>query len=192
MREIVDGQLVILQAYQEADIDALLAAISVSIDLVSRYETWCHPGYQRKDAAAYVRWWRESWQRGQAYYFAVRARDSSLLLGSCGLSGLNQEHRRAGLGFWIRSDHTGQGYATDAARAALRFGYEDLNLDRIELEIAVQNGASRRVAEKLGCTLEGTLRHRLVLPSGPTDTAMYALLRADFPTINPKAPASGK
>jgi RimJ/RimL family protein N-acetyltransferase len=183
MRGTTSGQLVTVRAYQEEHIDVLFAAVSESIPELARFETWCHPGYTREEAARYVNWWRKAWIEGNAFYFAVEEQGTGTFLGSCGLSALCIEHKRAALGFWIRSSRTGRGYATDAARAVMRLGFEDLALARIELEIAVDNAASRRVAEKLGCKLEGVLRQRLILPAGPTDTAIYALLREDSPAV---------
>ena len=178
MRAVAEGELVTVRAYAEADIDRLLVAVTASIAEVARYETWCHPGYTRDDAASYVNWWRRAWADGQAYYFAVEEQATGDFLGSCGLSGPLRDHRRAGLGYWIRSDRTGQGFATDAARTVMHFGFTELGLNRIELECAVDNVASRRVAEKLGCIQEGVLRSRLILPAGATDTVMYAVVRA--------------
>lgn len=177
MRETDSGRLVIVNAYRPDHIDRLFAAVSESIPELSRYETWCHPGYTRDEAADYVNWWGSTWKDGKAYYFAVEQRGTGMFLGSCGLSDLSLEHRRASLGFWIKSGCTGQGFATDAARLVMKLGFEDLGLARIEVEVAVTNAASRRVAEKLGCRLEGILHHRLLLPEGLTDTAMYASLR---------------
>jgi ribosomal-protein-serine acetyltransferase len=175
MRESESGELVTVRAYRPEHIDRLFGAVSESIPELSRYETWCHPGYTRDEAAEYVNWWRGMWAEGKAFYFAVEEQDSGELLGSCGLSDFIREHRRAGLGFWIRSSRTGEGFATDAARVVADLGLEDLGLTRIEVEVAVDNAPSRRVAEKLGCRLEGVLRHRLILPEGPTDTAMHVL-----------------
>lgn len=177
MREVMSGQLVTARAYREEHINALFEAVSESIPEVAQYETWCHPGFTRDEAAEYVNWWRRMWAEEQAYYFAVEEQATGAFLGSCGLSDLCKEHRRAGLGFWMRSSATDRGYATDAARAVLSFGFEDLGLARVEIEVAVGNNASRRIAEKLGCRREGVLRQRLILPAGPVDTEMYAMVR---------------
>ena len=181
MRETTAEGSVIVKAYGPEHIHMLFDAASESIPELSRYETWCHAGYTIEDAAEYVNWWREAWEAGKAFYFAVEARETGEFVGSCGLSGLIAEHRRANLGFWIRSGATGRGHATDAARAVIRLGFEDLGLMQIEVETAVGNAASRRVAEKLGCRFEGILRSRLILPAGPADTAMYAALAPGGP-----------
>ncbi len=144
---------------------------------VSPYETWCHEGYTLEEAAEYAGWWDQAWDQGSAYYFAVTDEATGRYLGSCGLCPVEREHATAGLGFWVRTSDTGRGVATAAARLVAEAGFEHLGLNRIELLIAVQNAASIRVAEKLGAAYEGTLRKRLVLPAGPTDMAMYALVR---------------
>ena len=175
MRLSESGDLVTVKAYGPEHVESLFGAVSESVTELARYETWCHPGYTREEAEDYVDWWRKMWAEEKAFYFAVHERTSGTFLGSCGLSDLVREHRRAGLGFWIRSSRTGEGFATDAARVVANLGLEDLGLTRIEVEVAVGNTPSRRVAEKLGCRLEGVLHHRLILPEGPTDTAMYVL-----------------
>jgi RimJ/RimL family protein N-acetyltransferase len=178
MRGTASGKLVTVRAYRPEDTDRLFTAVTESVLELSPYETWCHPGYTREEAAEYVNWWCEAWSRGEAYYFAVEHRATGEFLGSCGLSDLVMEHKRAGLGFWIRSSRTGRGFATEAAQIVGCLAFEDLGLERLELETAVHNAASRRVVEKLGCTFEGILHRRLVLPGGPTDTAMYCWLRS--------------
>jgi RimJ/RimL family protein N-acetyltransferase len=171
---------VAIRAYRPGDEEALYEAVCESIPEVSRYETWCHPGYRREEAAQYVHFWMAMREKQQAYYFAVVERATGVFLGSCGLSGWNPEHRHAMLGYWIRTSRTGQGIATTAARQVARYGFEDLGLIRMELPIAVGNRASRRVAEKIGAVQEGISRNRLILPDGPVDVAIYGLLPGDF------------
>jgi RimJ/RimL family protein N-acetyltransferase len=181
MRKSASGKLVVVNAFQPEHINSVYEAVQESIPELSRYETWAHSDFTRDEAGEYVSWWRKMWKQEKAYYFAVEDPHSGEFLGSCGLSDLSVEHRRASLGFWIRSGRTGRGFATGAARAVMKFGFYDLGLNRIEIEAAVDNKPSRRIAEKLGCQLEGILRRRLILPVGPVDTAMYSLVKDDIP-----------
>ena len=169
-----------IRAYRPGDEDALYEAVCESIPEVSRYETWCHPGYGRQEATDYVNFWIETREKKQAFYFAVEERVSGVFLGSCGLSGWNSNHRHAMLGYWIRTSRTGQGVATAAARQVASYGFEDLGLIRIELPIAASNLASRRIAEKIGAVQEGISRNRLILPEGPVDVVIYGLLPEEF------------
>ena len=170
-----DGLL--LRRYSAADAAAVHEAAVASVAEVAPYETWCHAGYTLDEAADYAGWWDKAWEKGSAYYFAVTDAATGRYLGSCGLCPVETEHATAGLGFWVRTPDTGRGVATTAARLVADAAFAHLGLNRLELLIAVDNTASRRVAEKLGAAYEGTLRKRLVLPAGPTDMAMYALVR---------------
>jgi len=180
MRETLTQDSIGIRGYRPGDEDALYGAVCESIPEVSRYETWCHPGYRREEAAEYVNFWIEMREKGQAFYYAVEDQATGVFLGSCGLSGLSSEHKHAMLGYWVRTRRTRRGVATSAARLVARLGFEDSGLIRIELPIAVDNTASRRVAEKIGAIQEGVLRNRLILPAGPVDVAMYGLLPEDL------------
>lgn len=117
------------------------------------------------------------WEAGTDYAFTVLA--DGAVLGAVGL------HHRASLlsileiGYWLRSDRTGRGYTTEAAGAAIDFAFDVLQVERIELRAGVENGASCRVAEKLGFTREGLLRHGGLGAAGPYDSYLYGLLRSD-------------
>jgi RimJ/RimL family protein N-acetyltransferase len=75
-----------------------------------------------------------------------------------------------------------KGVAIAAARLAARFAFRELSLTRVELVALVDNIASRRVAEKLGATLEGVARNRLVHNGVPFAAAMYSLVPGDIPS----------
>jgi len=167
----------VLRRYRPGDASAVHEAALESVAEVAPYETWCHEGYTLDEAAEHAGGWDRAWEAGCAYYYAVTDEATGRYLGSCGLCPIAREHATAGLGFWMRTSDTGRGVATTAARLVAEAGFEHLRLNRIELLVAVDNAASRQVAEKLGAAYEGTLRKRLMLPAGPTDMAMYALVR---------------
>ena len=60
MRDKDAGKQVTIRAYNLEHIDRLYEAIAESIDELSKYETWCHPGYTLKDAAKYVNYCRNA------------------------------------------------------------------------------------------------------------------------------------
>lgn len=142
---------------------------------LSRYETWAHPAFSEEEGRGHAAWWEGVWEAGSGRYFGIWRGDR--YLGSAGLNEINLDHRTAGLGYWVRTSETGQGVATAAARAVVESGFEALGLQRIEVMAAVDNAASRRVAEKLGAEFEGTLRKRQVLDGLPVDCALYSIIR---------------
>jgi len=89
---------------------------------------------------------KRAWGAGEEFHFATI--EGELVLGVIGLN--READPSAELHYWIRSNRTGRGYATEAANRVLRWGAEHLGLERFTLWAGVDNQPSRRVAEKLG------------------------------------------
>jgi ribosomal-protein-alanine N-acetyltransferase len=81
-------------------------------------------------------------------------RDGGELIGNCGVRLAEAGARAGDVGYEIAPVQWGRGYATEAARAIVGFGFEALGLQWIEAETVSKNAASRRVMEKLGMSCE--------------------------------------
>jgi ribosomal-protein-alanine N-acetyltransferase len=93
---------------------------------------------------------------------AVVATASDRLVGACDLTCENE--READLGFILSKEVWGRGYATEAARAMVRVGFEELGVMRIVATCDVKNSASARVLDKSGLKRVTVLdRHRFAL-----------------------------
>lgn len=94
----------------------------------------------------------------------------------------DREHGIGNIGYTVGEAFRGRGYATAAVAAVLPIAFdpEQLGLERLEILAAVDNLASRRVAERNGFHLEGILRGLLVINGARVDHALYALLRSDW------------
>ena len=88
--------------------------------------------------------------------------------------------RSGEIGYWVRTDETAQGVATEVAREALRIGFTKLKMHRIILRIAIGNRASERVAEKLGFVREGVLREELKVRGKWLDHSVWGMLEHEF------------
>lgn len=93
--------------------------------------------------------------------FAVFLKDTGQLIGDCGLELMTLDGEEvAELGYDFRSDHWGQGYATEAACAVRDYAFQQLGLPQLISLVRVGNTASRRVAEKVGMALQAEIeRH---------------------------------
>jgi ribosomal-protein-serine acetyltransferase len=157
--ELSDGTITI-RAYRPGIERAVFEAAQESIrEIGPLMQTWRH-GASYETAARHVAETIRAWQAGAWYDFAIARAGSPDFLGRVGLDELDA-NGTANVGYWVRTSQTGRGIATAAVRLVARFGFEDLGLRRLELRIAADNPASRRVAEKAGVTFEG------VLPAGP-------------------------
>ncbi len=169
-----------IRPYRDDDVSALHEAVQRSTKALSAWLVWAQGGCDRTDVRAWVASRTEAWQAGDAYSFVVEATSDGRFLGGVGLNQVRTTVRMANLGYWVRTDATGNGIATTAARLAADFGFSELGLQRIELPVPVGNAAGARVAEKLGARREGVLRNRLRLHGEPVGAVLYGLLPSDL------------
>ena len=118
-------------------------------------------------------------QEGKGVTFGIVLADTSELIGCTGLH-VDAEHQCAEMGFWIAGPCWGKGYATEAARAVVQFGFEALGLNRIHAHHMTKNPASGRVLEKIGMQREGVLRQAIRKWEQFEDVVLYAILRQDW------------
>jgi [ribosomal protein S5]-alanine N-acetyltransferase len=138
-----------------------------------------HP-YHMEDALSWIE--RQNSDDGEpgAVNFAIRLLPQCRLIGSIGLRDIDTQHRQAELGFWIGKDWWGQGYAREAARAVIQFGFQSLDLNRICAHHMTRNPASGRVLLAAGMQQEGVLRQRVQKWGVYEDVVLYAVVRDDW------------
>lgn len=168
----------VLMPVEDDDVDVVLASIRETIGPLSRWMTWCHAGYAREDAAAWIGATRSAWDGDDAYEFLVFER-SGRHVGAVGLNQFDRANNGANLGYWVRQSCQRRGFAVEAVRRLVRFAFEVANFQRVEIVAAVDNLASRRVAERAGATFECVARNRLLLHGVPIDAAVHSLVPDD-------------
>ena len=114
------------------------------------------------------------------YQLAVVLKASGQLIGNCGIRLQEDEAHQADIGYELSPQHWGRGYATEAARAIVRFGFTELNVHRIWAWCIAENTASARVLEKLGMQLEGRLRETEYFKDRWWDTLVYGMLDTEW------------
>ncbi|UGB39643.1 GNAT family N-acetyltransferase [Frateuria soli] len=177
--ELAEGPL-LLRPWRPEDAPALHVAVQESLETVGRWLPWCHAGYGLQEARDWIAHCREGWTAEEHFAFGMFESDSGALLGSVGLNQRNRMHRSAALGYWVRQSRQGEGLAWRATQLAARFGFAVLSLARVEIVVLPDNHASRRTAERAGARFEAIARHRLWLPEGARDAAVYALVPGDL------------
>ena len=102
-------------------------------------------------------------------------------VGSCTLFSWNKQCARAEIGYCLVRKHTSQGYMDEALRGFIDYAFGALAMNRIEADIDPRNAASAKSLERLGFLKEGFLRERWIVAGEVSDTALYGLLRRDWP-----------
>ncbi len=173
---MITTERLLLRAYTLADAPALKRLIN-SREVALNTLRIPYP-YPDGEAERWISTHDEAHKRGD-YAFAVTLREGGELIGTIGLH-TKLDHDHAELGYWIGVPYWGRGYATEAAAAVVRFGFETLPLNRIYAMHFARNPASGRVLQKIGMRHEGTLRQHLKKWDEYVDLECYGILRADY------------
>jgi [ribosomal protein S5]-alanine N-acetyltransferase len=171
------GTRTCLRGPREDDAAALFAVFSDPA--VMRY--WSRaPMLEPSEAAGMVVEIADRFARREMINWLVTDARSDAVIGTCTLFHFDGRHRRAEIGYALRSDLWGRGLASDAVAQALDWGFRTLGLHRIEADIDPRNTASRRLLVRLGFSSEGTLRERFFVGDEATDSEIFGLLREQW------------
>jgi ribosomal-protein-serine acetyltransferase len=177
--ELTDGTIS-LRPYRLEDAEELYLAVRESLNELQQWMPWCHPDYSIEESREWLASHEGVSNGGTEYGFRIADARTDQYLGGVGLNQIRSLHRSANLGYWVRTSATKRGVATRATRLVARFGFEELNLVRIEIVAAVGNLASQRVAEKVGAVREGVMRKGLLIHGTPHDAVLTALVAEDI------------
>lgn len=169
----------LIRRYATTDEAFLFNAARESIAEVFEFLPWCHPDYTMQDSSDWLKSIAPNWKDGSGYSFGIFSKDGKEFHGGCGVNQID-EHPIANLGYWIKTPSTGNGIATEATVALARFCIEKIGLQRIEIIMSVQNGASKAVAEASGAQYEGRARNRLLLHGKRHDAYVYSITPDDL------------
>jgi RimJ/RimL family protein N-acetyltransferase len=170
----------VLRVLEDRDIDALHAACQDPE--IPRWTPVPSP-YLREHAESFVRETSaHGWRDDTMYNFGVFTHEGALVssMGLVRLASLYTAARQAELGYWTAREHRGRGYTVEAARAVIGWAFDELGVERLEWVAEAGNVPSRAVAQRLGFTMEGTLRAKIVHQGTRRDAWIGALLPSDW------------
>jgi ribosomal-protein-alanine N-acetyltransferase len=102
------------------------------------------------------------------------------LIGTIGFYGIDRVNKRAIAGADLKKEYWGKGLMSEALRALIRFGFNEMRLNRIEASTDPQNLRSIRLIERCGFRKEGVLRQRFYYKGAFHDDAIYSLLKKEW------------
>ena len=117
---------------------------------------------------------------GDKIVLAVERRDDARLIGEVSLIWRSVPDLQGEVGYIFHPDAHGQGYASEAARALLAFGFEVMGLHRIYARCDARNAASERVMQRLGMRKEAHFREHMQVKGSWDEELIYALLEGEY------------
>jgi ribosomal-protein-serine acetyltransferase len=166
-----------LRLLEEADADPLYAVVVANRVHLSRWMPWA-PGQTRAGTLHFIRASRRQLAETQGFQAAIVARDE--IIGVIGFHRLDWPNHSTSIGYWIAEGAQGHGLTTRAARALIEHAFGVWGMHRVEVRAGVENLRSRRVAERLGFSLEGVMREAERVGDRFVDHAVYSILASEW------------
>jgi RimJ/RimL family protein N-acetyltransferase len=159
-------------------------AIKASLADLNQWLPWARMDYTTGDTTAFIRESIQAWKEERAWDYSIRLKsDPGRHLGNISLWTVSKLGKIAEIGYWVRSDETSKGICTEAADRVLEEAFGALGYHKVVLRIAIGNGASDRIAQKLGFTREGVLREELLIRGNWVDHSLWSLLDREYRTL---------
>ncbi|QDQ28933.1 GNAT family N-acetyltransferase [Chitinimonas arctica] len=175
----------VLRELKPADTDAIFA---IHRDTDAMRWFGADPITERAQAQRMIEMFAESRKAAlPGIRWAIVRNGDGQLLGSCGLFRWNKVYRNCLLGYELGRPHWGQGLMSEALRGILRYGFDQMQLNRIQAEIHPDNTASQLLVERLGFQREGRHRQQGYWAGQFHDLDCYSLLAQDWPNLQESA-----
>lgn len=121
----------------------------------------------------------DGFKNKDAFIFAIRQKANLKLIGAVGLH-LTKKDQKAEVGYWLAKVFWNKGYTSEALQAAIRFGFQELNLNKIYASHYTHNPSSGRVMEKCGMKKEGILKQEIFKNGKFLDLNRFAILKNQY------------
>lgn len=142
-----------------------------------------------EETKAQMDWYAQIWLEQTGIWWALTDRASGACLGACGLNYWVKKHRKAETGYWLLPEHWGKGYMQEALPRILDYGFQHMQLHRIEALVETENHGSKALLSKFGFVLEGTMRECEIKRGRWISLDMFARLSSvaleDRPDVTP-------
>ena len=174
---ILETDRLILRQVTKDDANSLLKYLSDKD--VMRY-VGLEPFKSIDDALDEISWYKSMLEKRTGIRWGITLKDQGEVIGSCGFLNVVSQHYRSEIGVELSREHWGKGIASEAFEAVIRYGFEQMNLQRIEALIEPPNIPSQKLAERQGFIREGLLRSYEYTCGKFDDLYMYSLLNQEF------------
>jgi ribosomal-protein-alanine N-acetyltransferase len=173
----------VLREIAERDVSTM-TSLANDVDIAANTLNLPYP-YSEADAVAWRVLAQQGFRLGSAFTFAIELKQTQTFVGSIGIQ-VEKRFDRAEVGYWLSKPYWNQGLMTEALTEVLRFGFEELNLNKIFATHLAHNVASGRVMLKNGMLKDGELVQHIKRDEQYYDLWQYRLTRQEYEQFKQK------
>lgn len=171
----LEGKRIYLRPLQEVDAPIM---VENTRDQEIRYLTGTKADFTLEQIQAHI---NRITHDSSRHDFAICLKENDQMIGELSVFDIDEDDKKAGFRISMRSiELTGKGYGTEAIKIVLRFVFEELHLNRLQLEVFSHNLRGIRAYEKVGFVKEGVLRESLYYNGNYSDEIIMAILKDDY------------
>ena len=172
-----------LKLRHEEDTDTVFNLVEKNRAHLKPWLPWVDKTLTPEDSRKYILDGLENFKNKKTADFGIFYQET--LVGSMGFNKIDSVNKKAEIGYWIDSDYEGKGIMTKCVTTIINYGFNELNLNRIEIRCSILNKRSAAIPKKLGFTHEATLRedHKITEPETGaefTDGLVFGILRKEW------------
>ncbi len=174
----IETERLILRRFRYEDCDSMLKNWAGDEAVQSMYS---EPTYTTKEAVnelldKYI----GSYEKEDYYRWAVTLKDSDECIGQIAYFLVDSKNHFAEIEYCIGKKFQCRGYATEATKAVIAYGFDEIKLHKVQICTKTINKPSKRVIEKCGFTYEGTLRDYFYMNGEYVGRLYFSILHNDF------------
>jgi len=147
-------------------------------EVVRYYDCDAYESIQK--ALDLIQGWAANCSKDIAIRWGISEKGNGKIIGTCGFNFRNKQYSSSPVGYDLLPGYWNKGIITEAVKEILRFGFEEMKLNRVQAITFPENIPSTRVLEKLGFQYEGTLREWGYFKGRFQDVHCYSLLRREW------------
>lgn len=162
----------------ESDAEELSALVNENSDYLRKWLPWVDATKTADDTKVFIKQSRKRFADNNGYDGLIFLENK--LVGVIGYHQIDWPSKKTALGYWISENAQGKGLVTRAVRAFLDYGFDSLELNRIEIRCAGSNKSSRAIPERLGFTHEAICRDGEKLHDRFEDSLVFGMLAEEW------------
>jgi len=128
----------------------------------SKYLLWM-PHKNINDTKDYLKYIELLYSKGKFYDWGIHLKSNDKMIGTVGFTTLDHIMNSGSVGYVLNTKYTGKGFASEALKTVINFGFSVLKLERLEARFIIENKASQRVLEKCGFIYGGIEREKMLV-----------------------------
>ncbi|SNZ16271.1 ribosomal-protein-serine acetyltransferase [Terribacillus aidingensis] len=167
-----------LKLLEVQDSEKLFQLIDSSREHLRNWLPWVDKNTTVEDSRQFIQHTLDQFAAGNGFNAGIWYQGA--LAGVIGFHKIDWQNSTTSIGYWLGEDYTGNGIMQKAVSKCLDYAFLELRLNRVEIRSAIGNVRSRRIPEKLGFTLEGTIRQAEKLVYGYVNHNVYGMLLEEW------------